>query len=199
MTTHDPKRFRVGMVVPGHTLVSISGERLRIPDARSLVHLQFRRFAGCPVCNLHLQSFVRRHEEILDAGMREVVLFHSSPEELRKYAGDMPFAVVADPQKKLYREFGVESSVRALLHPRAILPIVRAVAHSARAMLREGRPMPPLLAPEGGRFGLPADFLVDRAGVVRACRYGVHADDHWSVDELLALTIEHHLIDEQAS
>ncbi|WP_291414690.1 hypothetical protein [Actinophytocola sp.] len=35
--------------------------------------------------------------------------------------------------------------------------------------------------------GLPADFLVGPDGVQRAAKYGRHASDHWSVDELLAL------------
>lgn len=177
----------MGAMVPPRMLVSITGERIGVPDARGLVHLQFRRFAGCPVCNLHLRSVVRRHEEIVAAGVREVVLFHSSAEQLRQYVSDMPFIVVADPRKELYRQFGVEASVRALLHPRALLPIVRAVAHSAWGILRDARPIPPLLSPEGGRFGLPADFLIDRDGVVRACHYGIHADDQWSVDQVLDL------------
>lgn len=187
MAAHEGTRLRVGAVLSPRTLVSITGERIGVPDARGLVHLQFRRFAGCPVCNLHLRSFARRHHEIVAAGVREVVLFHSSAEALRPYVSELPFAIVADPHKQLYRQFGVEASVRALVHPRALLPIVRAVAHGTWEILRHGRPMPPLLRPEGGRFGLPADFLIDRAGVVRACHYGDHADDQWPVDELLEL------------
>jgi hypothetical protein len=30
------------------------------PDSHHLIHLQFRRYAGCPICNLHLRSFVER-------------------------------------------------------------------------------------------------------------------------------------------
>lgn len=187
MAANDRTRLQVGAVIPPRTLRSITGEGISVPDARGLVHLQFRRFAGCPVCNLHLRSYVRRHEEIMAAGVREVALFHSSAQQLRLYASNLPFAIVADQGKRLYREFGVEASLRALLHPRAVLPIVRAVAHSAWEILRGVRPVPPLLHPEGGRFGLPADFLIDRDGVIRACRYGAHADDQWSVDEMLEL------------
>lgn len=45
----------------------------------------------------------------------------------------------------------------------------------------------PSLNPEGGRFGLPADFLIDCDGKVLAAKYGKHAYDQWSVDELLLL------------
>jgi hypothetical protein len=34
-------------------------------------------------------------------------------------------------------------------------------------------------------LGLPADFLIAPDGRVRTCKYGAHADDQWSVDELL--------------
>jgi hypothetical protein len=33
---------------------------------------------------------------------------------------------------------------------------------------------------------LPADFLIGSDGLVIACKYGDHANDHWSVDEVLA-------------
>ena len=182
----EPSRLRAGTTTPRHDVVTIGGERIRIPDPERLVHLQFRRFAGCPVCNLHLQSVARRHDEIVAAGVREVVVFHSTVKELRKYEDGLPFAVVADPTKRLYVAFGVESSRRALLHPRVWLPIIRAVAHSLGAIAR-GRPVPPL-DPAGGRYGLPADFLIGGDGRVLACKYGEHADDQWSVDELLQHT-----------
>jgi hypothetical protein len=155
-----------------------------VPDPDRLIHLQFRRFAGCPVCNLHLRSVVRRHAEIEAAGIREVVVFHSPAEELREHTDGLPFAVVADPGKRLYAEFGVESAPRALLDPRVWGPIARAVLRSAWAILR-GRERGPAGRPHGGRLGLPADFLIGTDGRVLAAKYGAHAYDQWPVDELL--------------
>ena len=151
-----------------------------------MVHLQFRRFAGCPVCNLHLRSVVRRHDEILAASIREVVIFHSNQEELRPHVKGLPFAVVADPEKKLYVRFGVESGVLSLLDPRAWIPILRGVVRSLCEVLLRRSPWPSLKV-HGGRFGLPADFLIGSDGRVLASKYGSHAYDQWSVDELLAL------------
>ncbi len=34
-------------------------------------------------------------------------------------------------------------------------------------------------------LGLPADFLIDPDGRVLAAHYGTHANDQWSVDDLL--------------
>ncbi|MEU4739364.1 peroxiredoxin-like family protein [Actinosynnema sp. NPDC023658] len=158
------------------------GAAVRVPDPHRLVHLQFRRFAGCPVCNLHLRSIVQRHDEIAAHGVVEVAVFHSSAAELRPHVEDLPFAVVGDPDKALYREFGVESAARSLLDPRAWGAIVRGVVRDLGPVLRGRRPLP---KPEGGRLGLPADFLIAPDGSVVAEKRGQHAYDQWSVDELL--------------
>ena len=175
---HPVERVDVGEVLAQRELVTISGDRLVIPDADRLVHLQFRRFAGCPFCSLHLRSIAQRHDDIVATGIREVAVFHSSAAELLAHQAGVPFAVVADPDKRLYREFGVQSSVRAALDPRAWLPGIRGI-------FRKRRPLAADL--HGGPLGLPADFLIASDGRVLARKYGVHAYDQWSVDELLAL------------
>ena len=179
-------QISAGAVLETRELKTIHCERTHVPDRQRLVHLQFRRFAGCPVCDLHLHTIVQRHNEILAASILEVVVFHTSAEELLRYAGDLPFAVIADPDKRLYADFGVESGRRALLDPRAWMPILRGVFRSLRAILR-GNPIPPL-NPQGGRFGLPADFLIACDGLVLASKYGSHAYDQWYVDEILPLS-----------
>lgn len=171
-------RIEVGDRVRSRPLTTIHTEPVPLPDPARLVHLQFRRYAGCPICNLHLRSVAARHDEITAAGVREVVVFHSSAAQMRPYQGDLPFDAVADPDRELYREFGVEPSPRAVLDPRALWTGLRA------GVRRMGGGPPPL-----GRklLGLPADFLIAPDGRVLARRYGVHAADQWSVDELLRL------------
>lgn len=184
---HDAKpRLRAGDRVARHELMTISGTMVSLPDPNAYVHLQFRRFAGCPICDLHLRSFVRRQQELAKAGIREVVVFHSPVKELVRHAADLPFAVMADPQKQLYAEFGVGSSVRSLLDPRAWGSIAQAVGLRAWEMFR-GRKLAPAAQIIGGRLGLPADFLLASDGTVVVARYGRHAYDQWSVDEVLGL------------
>ncbi len=150
-----------------------------VPDPASVVHLQLRRFAGCPICHLHLHQIARRHEEIRAAGIREVVVFHSEASLLLEYQGDLPFDVIADPEKALYREFGVESSIRSVLHPKAAAASMKGLAHGASV---KGT-----LTAREDHFSMPADFLISPEGTVLAVKYGRHADDQWSVEELLAL------------
>ncbi|MGI5365870.1 peroxiredoxin-like family protein [Streptomyces iakyrus] len=182
--------LRPGSTVTGRRIDTVSGGPVDVPDPDRLVHLQFRRFAGCPVCHLHLRSVVRRYAEIEAAGVREVVVFHSPAEELLRHTADLPFAVVADPGKRLYAEFGVESAPRALLSPRAWGPVVRAVLRGGREVLR-GRERLPAPRQPGGRLGLPADFLIGTDGRILAAKYGEHVYDQWPVDELLRLASSH--------
>lgn len=175
-----------GSIVAPRALPAVSGELVSVPDDRHLTHLQFRRFAGCPICNLHLQSFARRHGDLDAAGIREVVVFHSSAATLAEHVNDLPFHLIADPSRMLYRAFGVESSLRSLLDPRVWRVIAGGVANSIVEWLTKGHRLPSM-NPEGGRLGLPADFLIGRDGEVIACKYGEHAYDQWSVDEVLAL------------
>jgi peroxiredoxin len=179
-------KVRAGNLVTRRELVDIRGERIPIPPAQRLLHLQFRRFAGCPICNLHLRSFVRRAAEVTAAGILEVVVFHSTVDELRQYQDELPFPVIADPDKQLYRDFGVEASSRALLDPRAWQAIVVGVLRSLGRSVRYWRRLPPV-NPRHGKFGLPADFLIAPNGRVVAVKYGRHADDQWSVDDLVRL------------
>jgi peroxiredoxin len=182
----SPNRLSVGTVISGRELVTIADTPIQMPDTKRLIHLQFRRFAGCPICNLHLRSIARRHDEIVAAGVVEVVVFHSTKHKLLAHSTDLPLAVIADPDKRLYTEFGVESGVRALAYPRAWLPIGKGILVSLKEIALNGR-RAPSLNPQGGRYGLPADFLIAPDGRLVACKYGTHASDQWSVDEILAL------------
>lgn len=179
-------QLSTGAVIPARLLETITGRSLSLPAATGTTHVQFRRFAGCPICSLHLRSFADRHQELADAGITEVAFFHSTVEALRGYQTLLPFAVVADPDKVVYREFGVETSVRAIADPRSWSSAFRGY----RAKL--GHRNDPNYSGVGSNdgtthLGLPADFLIDADGTVVAAHYGRHADDQWSVDELLAI------------
>jgi len=164
--------------VPSITATTIHGRPVRVPDpAARLVHLQFRRFAGCPVCNFHLRTLSLRSAEIAAQGIHEVVFFHSGREEMLRYQAELPFDCVADPTKAFYRRFGVETSLLAPLHPAVLWAGMRNVLATHRFYTRA----------ENGILGLPADFLVGADGGLLACHYGTHAADNWDADTLLRL------------
>lgn len=85
--------------------------------------------------------------------------------------------MIADPREALYREFGVRKSLRAVLDPRAWAAIAKGLS-----AYRPGKEA------DESALGLPADLLIAPDGRIVACKYGQHADDHLSVDDVIALS-----------
>jgi peroxiredoxin len=170
------ERMTVGDIVEPRVIETVQSSQVRIPHPAMLMHLQFRRFAGCPICTVHIHAFAQRIDEIATRGIQEIAVFHSPRAALREHADGMPFALIADPAKRLYEAFGVEASPRSVLHPRSWAAM--------RGVLRYGVSLP---GPGETPLGLPADFLIGQDGRILACKYGRHADDQWTVDELLEL------------
>src|SRR5438105_15048756 len=168
-------KFKSGDLVPARTLESVTGQPIKLPDPDRLVHLQFRRFVDCPICNTHIAEVRRRAPEIEAAGVKEVIVFHSSAKSIRSYQKDVPFELVGDPKKALYKEFGVESSL-GFLNLKSLGAAMRGVAHGHFGLRLAGCPI-----------GLPGDFLIAPSGQIKAAKYGTHAYDQWSVDELISL------------
>jgi peroxiredoxin len=172
------KKLSVGAVLRHRVLETINSDTVEIPSSAGLLtHLQFRRFAGCPICNLHIRTFIQRYAELQKLGIQEVAVFHSSKGAMLEHHAEAPFALVADPAKKLYAEFGVESSIFSILDPRAWLPAIRGI-------LKHGISLP---GAGESPLGTPADFLIGRDGAILALKYGEHAYDQWTIDELLEL------------
>lgn len=171
-------RRALGERIAPMVLQTLAHGTLRVPDPDGRrVHLSFRRFAGCPICNLHMRSVAARLSEIEAIGVIPVALLHSTAESMRPYQGDLPFPVVPDPDRTWFGTFGVETAMLGMLHPAAM-------AHAMRGMLTvRSHPM----RGEGGHDGLPADFLLSGNGEILAAHYGSHPADGWSVDQLLAL------------
>jgi peroxiredoxin len=170
------RRLRGGDLAPPIRGTSVQGAEVIVPDRRGdLTHVQFLRFAGCPVCNLHLQSFIKRYAELNAAGIREVVLFHSEAKFIDDYYGALPFEMIPDPQREIYARYRIETSPWAILSPAAWPGLV-----SGYRLKKAGEI-------DSTTFGLPADFLIDSAGRIVHCAYGAHSSDQWSVDDVLKL------------
>lgn len=178
MTVPDIARARPasGDPLSPFVLETLAHGSFRVPNGR-FVHLQFRRFAGCPICSLHLRRFARVHQKLASADVDVVAFFHSSAATLAPYHGDLPFPVVADPERVYYSRFGVGSSLLGLVHPKVVWSGMKGLFVA---------PSSPFVG-EGGHSGLPADLLVDPEGRLVASHYGAHADDQWEPEEVLEL------------
>jgi hypothetical protein len=93
-------KVRPGDAIRIRELVTIDGDAVAVPDPYRLTPA-VPALRGLP--NLQCASAVGGCQARRDhaAAIHEVVLFHSTPPELRSYAGDLPLDVVADPNKQL--------------------------------------------------------------------------------------------------
>jgi peroxiredoxin len=164
-------------IFPALQLQTVRGKTLALPDSKSpYTHIQFRRWSGCPICNVHIAELRRNAGRIKQAGIHEVLFFHSQPRDIADFQKDVPFDMVGDPEKRYYKQFGVDTSLGVLLNREALWAALRGL-FSGHFNLKMG----------GGPFELPADFLVTPNGRIVAIKYGAHAYDQWSVEELLEI------------
>ena len=163
-------RLIPGSAAPNFSTESIGGRRVSLERLRGRpLLLKFYRFATCPVCNLHMHRFIQEHQMVSDAGLTTVIFYHSPADkvaEAQDYA--TPFDLVADPEKRIFRAYGVERGLRGMVSPTVMREYVRA--------LRAGF-SPGLLTSDGGITGNPADFIIDASGHVVVARYGKHYAD----------------------
>ena len=172
-------RLLKGTRAPHFEGLAVSGRVIRLEAmSHPIRHLQFHRFAGCPVCNLAVQAYLRSQADLQAVGVETILFFHSPVEELRRHlAGTkLPFEVVGDPKRIVYQRYGVERRRRGILSGAFMAQALRGMAAGFIS-----KPWGQV----GGITGLPADFLIDADGVIRLARYGRHAADGLSVDALL--------------
>ncbi|MGV8835897.1 peroxiredoxin-like family protein [Cellvibrio sp.] len=174
------KKLLKGSKINPRSLTDIYGNLVAIPDGKQFIHLQFRRFSGCPICNVHIGRLVARKVELDANNIKEVIVFYSENEKILENLSAIPFALIGDPKKKLYHEFGVEKSILSVLNP---LSWPAAFWGVAKNIMRPLRFMP---SGDESMFGLPADFLIDPNGLICELHYGTHAYDQWDFETLIS-------------
>lgn len=173
----EGRRLRAGDKAPGIRARNVVGGEVITPgENESMTHVQFLRFAKCPACNLHLQTYFERADELRRAGIKEVVFFHSQKNLLVELQEKFPFDVIADPEKTFFSAYRVESSPWAILSPLAWPTLLRGYMSRPGGM------------PDSSPFGLPAEFLIGPEGTILMSHYGTHSSDQWSVDDVLRLS-----------
>lgn len=170
-------RLVIGSTAPVFEADALGGRRVALGALRGrTVLLKFYRFATCPVCNLHLHQFIRDYRLVEALGLTTVVLFHSPAAKLEASRREAcPFDLVPDPDKTIFRAFGVERGLAGMFSPAVMRDYMRALA--------AGFP-PGMLTSDGGVLGNPADFIVDASGRIVFAHYGKHYGDSLTAAEV---------------
>ena len=127
-------------------------------------------------------QFAAGYEKILERDGQLLVVLQSTPENLKEQWGEeLPFSVICDPEKTLYRLFEVRPapSKEAMMDART----VEKVQAAEKLGLQHG-------IYEGEEFQLPAAFIIRPDQTVTYTHYGKAAGDVPDVEKLAALLAE---------
>ena len=144
--------------------------------------LSFLRFASCPFCNLRVNELVRRFDEFGN-DFTIIAVFDSPLDNLTRHAEGhkAPFPILADENNKYYREYGIEHSVLGTLKGMFLrMPTL------LRGMFKGY--IPTII--KGSMTTMPADFLIDREGLIQIAYYGKDEGDHLSFDSVKEFSLK---------
>lgn len=173
-------RLSIGEKAPHFRLDGIDGRTLDSTELNGQRYLlSFFRFATCPFCNLRIHQLVSRYPEF-GGDFSVIAIFDSSLENLRKNAGkhDAPFPILADAKRTYYQAYGIEKSLFGMF-----AGMIKRMPSLLDAMFAKGY-WPSL--PGGSVTSMPADFLIDEAGVICTAHYGNDEGDHVSFERIQA-------------
>lgn len=151
------------MIAPEITVLLSDGRRLALRDlyAKDTLVLVFLRHYGCAFA----RDQIRRMSE---AKCRNVVYVGmADPQYTEKFRKDLSIDanIICDPERELYRAFGLGSgTLGQLLGPRVVL--------NATALMLKGRVM---RRPIGDPKQMPGVFIIDQTGSIRWASKAGHA------------------------
>ncbi len=161
---------RVGGTAPDFSVRAADGSDFQLAKLRgSPVLLTFYRYASCPLCNVRIHELLGRWKEYAKRGLRGVAVFQSQASNVNMFMArhDAPFVLVPDAEETFYALYGLGTSLAALLAPSNLGRLV--AAH--KMGFKQGKT-------EGTLTRLPADFLIDKDGILRTVHYGRALSDH---------------------
>ncbi len=109
--------IRAGDPAPDFTLTDQHGEALTLSDYRGTwVVAYFYPADDTPGCTVEACSFRDAYEDFTDAGAEVIGISSQDEESKRKFAEkhNLPFKLVADPDSKIRKSFGVPKTLGLL-------------------------------------------------------------------------------------
>ena len=170
-------RIQPGQPAKNFTIEDILGNSVALTDYKGKrLMLSFYRYAGCPLCNLRIHYLIQQHPLFVKKNLHMVAIFQSPRESILKYAGrqNAPFPVIADPQRILYRLYGIESSWPGFIKGSLRLSLVLS------ALMKGFLPG----KMEGIKSMVPADFLIGPDLTVQVAYYGKDIGDHLPIERI---------------
>ena len=172
-----PKRLQTGDPAPIFTIPSLEGSDVALDDYRGRkLLLSFFRYGACPLCNLRTALLIDAFPRWQVRGLDVVAVFESPAERLLETVArdPIPFAVIPDPDRVLYKQYTVTASWLGFLIGAVRF---RAVRSAFQRGFYPGKG-------EGAIAQLPAEFLIGPDLTIARVYYGKDIGDHLPFSEI---------------
>lgn len=172
------KNLSVGKAAPQFIHSDLDGQSVFLDQfTGKKILLSFFRGAACPFCSLRVRELILNHEALVIQNIQVLAVFHSSKEEILEYSGkqNAPFPILPDPEFKLYKSYGIQSSILGKFKTMGNLPKVWSALNSGFFNLKS----------IGDPNTLPADFLIGEDQKIKLAYYGQDFGDHVPLNLLL--------------
>ncbi len=174
--------FKPGQPAPDAVVKTMNGDETTLADVWQShdgpTVLVFLRHFGCIFCREHAAQLASAKAEFEKRGVQIVFVGMGNPEEAREFRADrdLPFEILADPDRVAYRAFGLpEGRISQLAGPAVVGASVRAMKHGASV----GKAV-------GNRRQLPGTYIIDQDGRFLFSKPAAHAGDVAEIETLLA-------------
>ncbi len=139
---------------PDFTTQDIHANRVALSDYKDKqLMLCFFRYAGCPFCSVAMLKLIRVYPELNSLGLHMLFFFQSPTPSVIQYVEKFnpPVPIIADPDKKIYSLYGIESSF--LGWPNSLIEVPHVLGGMLLHKVVQGKI-------DGDPNLLPADFLI---------------------------------------
>lgn len=174
-------KINIGDQLENIQLPTLDGEDFNTNSTKGKkVLLTFYRFASCPMCNLRINSIMKRYDELGD-NFTMVAIFNSSVENLKRFTAkhQAPFPILADENYDVFKKYEVKNSLFRFLVSQIMRgPLIW------KAMFKGYIPW----AIKGHIDILPVDVLIDEEGIVRDVKYGKDIADHIPLNSIISFS-----------
>jgi len=145
------------------------------------VFIGFFRHAGCPFCNIRVHALTKVHPELKAKGLEMIFFFESKESVLLRSSFHQevsPIPLIADPEKKWYAAYGLESSgyKSAVSH----LSMFVQTAFKAKSL---GVPIHAMADGESIST-MPAEFLIGEGLELKEVHYAERLNDRINIDKI---------------
>ncbi|WP_168122853.1 peroxiredoxin-like family protein [Paenibacillus sp. HB172176] len=176
--------LKQGQTAPLFVKEDIFGNKIDLREYKgSKLMISFYRFSSCPFCNLRVQRIVGQHGKFEENGLKMISFWQSPKESILEHVGKekLPFPLIPDPEKRIYRQYEVE---RSWLGALKVMKDPGLMADALKGGIQPSKM-------DGDLNQLPADFLIGPDLIIHEAYYGKHIGDHigfHAIEQFLGLS-----------